>query len=182
MAAGMFPLSFTIPFHFRPPSPGVDAASARSTVINEPGIRDRSDPIGYKLSAIRFKDGAPIDASDSRTAAIDILSNRDTSQCPDHCFRPVGLAWDSQGRLYMSSDATGEIYVLVRTDGSRTEGTLPDAGSTSSSTSSSMYSSTSSSSSSALPSGSSHSGTMSVSFDSFCLLMFALIVLTSWSC
>ncbi|KAK1524269.1 uncharacterized protein CCOS01_09356 [Colletotrichum costaricense] len=39
-----------------------------------------------------------------------------TSSCPDHCFRPVGLAWDSQQRLFMTSDSTGEIYVLQRTD------------------------------------------------------------------
>jgi hypothetical protein len=30
----------------------------------------------------------------------------------------VGLAWDAKGRLYMSSDSTGEIYVITKTDGS----------------------------------------------------------------
>jgi hypothetical protein len=28
------------------------------------------------------------------------------------------MAWDSQGRLFFSSDATGEIYVITREDGS----------------------------------------------------------------
>ncbi len=38
--------------------------------------------------------------------------------CPQGCFRPVGLAWDKEGRLFMSSDATGEIYVVTKEDGS----------------------------------------------------------------
>lgn len=46
------------------------------------------------------------------------MSNADLSKCPDRCFRPAGLAWDGQGRLFMSSDATGEIYMITREDGS----------------------------------------------------------------
>jgi hypothetical protein len=45
------------------------------------------------------------------------VSNVDTSKCPDACFRPVGLAWDNKGRLFMSSDATGEVYVITRAGG-----------------------------------------------------------------
>lgn len=45
---------------------------------------------------------------------VDILANADNSVCPDHCFRPVGIAFDDQGRLFVSSDASGEIYVVVR--------------------------------------------------------------------
>lgn len=44
----------------------------------------------------------------------DVLANADNSACPDHCFRPVGIAFDDQGRLFMSSDASGEIYVIVK--------------------------------------------------------------------
>lgn len=62
--------------------------------------------------------GSPRDAANSTTAAVDIVSNLDLSACPRGCFRPVGLAWDEQGRLYMSSDSTGEIYVVTKTDGS----------------------------------------------------------------
>jgi hypothetical protein len=53
--------------------------------------------------------------------------NPDNSACPDGCFRPVGLAWDSNGRLFMSSDATGEIYMIIRSDGTPTSGDLPSA-------------------------------------------------------
>ena len=81
--------------------------------------RNREDPIGYKLSLVEFDgNGSPRAAANSTTAAVDIVSNRDLSACPRNCFRPVGLAWDAQGRLYMSSDSTGEIYVITKTDGS----------------------------------------------------------------
>lgn len=62
--------------------------------------------------------GLPRASANSTTAAVDIVSNADLSACPRNCFRPVGLAWDAQGRLFMSSDSTGEIYVITKTDGS----------------------------------------------------------------
>lgn len=78
------------------------------------GSWDRTDPAGYVLSSVRF-DGAagePVAPPDSTRAAADVLGNADLSRCPDGCFRPVGLAWDARGRLFMSSDSTGEVYVL----------------------------------------------------------------------
>lgn len=71
-----------------------------------------------------------MEPSDSTSAEKDILSNADLSVCPGQCFRPVGLAIDKQGRLFMSSDATGEIYVLTGSDFSATDspsGTSKDA-------------------------------------------------------
>ncbi|KAJ8109148.1 hypothetical protein OPT61_g7671 [Boeremia exigua] len=83
------------------------------------GSWNRENPIGYKVSFIQFDgNGSPVAAPNSTTAAIDIVSNGDLSQCSANCFRPAGLAWDSQGRLFFSSDATGEIYVLTKEDGS----------------------------------------------------------------
>lgn len=82
------------------------------------GSWDRTDPTGYLLFAVDFANGQPTEPANSSTAAIPIVSNQDNSKCPDGCFRPVGLAWDSKGRLFMSSDATGEIYVITRNDGS----------------------------------------------------------------
>ncbi|KAL8839484.1 MAG: hypothetical protein Q9170_001707 [Blastenia crenularia] len=76
--------------------------------------RDRTNPVGYKLSVIPFANGEPVAAPDNKTAAVDILTNADNSKCPQGCFRPVGIAFDQQGRLFMSSDATGEIYVVMR--------------------------------------------------------------------
>jgi hypothetical protein len=78
---------------------------------------DRSSPVGYRLSSIAFHSlsGEPVAAADSSTALTDVLTNKDNSVCPDGCFRPVGLARDGQGRLWMTSDSTGEIYVLELT-------------------------------------------------------------------
>lgn len=96
------------------------------------GSWDRTNPVGYKVSVVAFANGEPVDAATSTTAAVDIISNTNNAVCPGGCFRPVGLAWDSQGRLFMSSDATGEIYAILRADGSPTSsvgsnatGTIP---------------------------------------------------------
>ncbi|KAK3381469.1 soluble quino protein glucose/sorbosone dehydrogenase [Podospora didyma] len=88
------------------------------------GSWNRDQPAGYKLSVISFKDGEPTEPSNSTTAVIDILTNPNLSACPNGCFRPVGLALDSQGRIFMSSDSTGEIYVLQQQAGA----TLPASG------------------------------------------------------
>jgi hypothetical protein len=90
--------------------------------------RNRDTPIGYKLSVIPFSNNAPTAESTSNNAAVDILTNPDLSKCPDDCVRPVGLAWDNQGRLFMSSDSTGEIYVIVRNDGESVNDASPTSG------------------------------------------------------
>ncbi|KAK7426010.1 hypothetical protein QQZ08_007458 [Neonectria magnoliae] len=93
------------------------------------GSWNRDDPVGYVISSVTFKDGRPVESSTSMDAATPILRNADLSNCPDECFRPVGLAWDSKDRLWFSSDSTGEIFVLSR-DGSDSSGngTTPDQG------------------------------------------------------
>ena len=80
--------------------------------------RDRTNPVGYKLSVIPFQNGEPVAVSNNNSAATDIFSNADNSKCPQNCFRPVGIAFDSQGRLFVSSDATGEIYVVQKNQAS----------------------------------------------------------------
>jgi len=78
------------------------------------GSWDRTQPVGYKVSLIQFENGSPVATASSNTSTTDIFTNVDNSKCPDNCFRPVGLAFDSQGRMFVSSDASGEIYVVVR--------------------------------------------------------------------
>jgi glucose/arabinose dehydrogenase len=62
------------------------------------GSWDRTNPVGYKLSIIEFANGEPVQTTNSTTAAIDVFANHNNTLCPNGCFRPVGLAWDSQGR------------------------------------------------------------------------------------
>ena len=78
------------------------------------GSWDRTNPVGYKVSLIQFQNGEPVDPSTSNTSTTDIFANMDNSQCPTNCFRPVGLAFDKQGRMFVSSDASGEIYVVMK--------------------------------------------------------------------
>ncbi|KAI6375390.1 hypothetical protein MCOR25_002958 [Pyricularia grisea] len=80
------------------------------------GSWNRDDPVGYRLSRIQFENGEPKERPDSRNSTSDIMSNPNLSACPRGCFRPVGLAVDSKGRIFMSSDSTGEIYVLQQSE------------------------------------------------------------------
>lgn len=81
------------------------------------GSWNRDEPVGYKLSVVSFANGEPVEAADSTEAAVDILSNADNTKCKaGKCFRPVGLAIDGKGRVFMSSDATGDIWVLQRAE------------------------------------------------------------------
>lgn len=70
-------------------------------------------PIGYKVSRIAFAGGEPVAPANSTNALTDIFANADDSVCPTNCLRPVGIAFDGKGRMFISSDATGEIYVVV---------------------------------------------------------------------
>ncbi len=88
--------------------------------------RNRDVPSGYKLAMVPFENGEPVAASDNTTAAVDIFANVDNDACPDNCFRPAGLAFDTQGRLFMTSDSTGEIYVIARESSSSPPGSTPD--------------------------------------------------------
>ena len=56
------------------------------------------------------------------------MTNPDLGKCPDECFRPVGLAWDEEGRLWVTSDSTGEIYVLRKVEGDEEEGFVTEGG------------------------------------------------------
>lgn len=61
---------------------------------------------------VDFKDGQPVADRTSKTAQILVMENSNNGGCPNNCFRPVGLAFDDKGRLYMSSDSSGEVYVI----------------------------------------------------------------------
>lgn len=61
---------------------------------------------------INFKNEEPVEPATSREAQIPVMENHNTASCPRSCFHPVGLAFDKKGRLYVSSDSSGEIHVI----------------------------------------------------------------------
>ncbi|OBS22570.1 hypothetical protein FPOA_08906 [Fusarium poae] len=77
------------------------------------GSWNRNPGDGYRVSKVDFSNGQPVSASDDAKAEVPLVWNNDNTKCPSGCFRPAGLAFDKAGRLFMTSDSTGELYVLT---------------------------------------------------------------------
>ncbi|KAI1654978.1 soluble quino protein glucose dehydrogenase [Daldinia decipiens] len=77
------------------------------------GSWNRNPPDGYRVGKIAFANGQPVAKVTDTTAVEYILQNEDTTKCPSACFRPVGLAFDKKGRLFMAADMSGEIFVIT---------------------------------------------------------------------
>ncbi|KAG9097319.1 hypothetical protein FRC07_010805 [Ceratobasidium sp. 392] len=84
------------------------------------GSWNRDPPTGYRIVRIPFSNSSPTAAPDSRTGYEDLVAVPDVTKCPGGCIRPVGLAFDRLGRLFVSSDTTGEVFMIENT-------TAPDA-------------------------------------------------------
>ncbi|KAI0114402.1 soluble quino protein glucose dehydrogenase [Nemania sp. FL0031] len=82
------------------------------------GSWDRQPPTGYKVVAVPFAQSpggsyAPTAASWSIRGSIDVFYPPDEAQCsPSTCARPVGIVFDALGRLYVTSDTSGEVFLL----------------------------------------------------------------------
>ncbi|PNY27599.1 L-sorbosone dehydrogenase [Tolypocladium capitatum] len=82
--------------------------------ISMHGSWNRQPPNGYRLSRLSFAAGFPVHERSSQDAEERIMWNADDAACPGGCFRPVGLALGGGGkRLYMTSDATGELTAIT---------------------------------------------------------------------
>ncbi|KAF2254542.1 glucose sorbosone dehydrogenase [Trematosphaeria pertusa] len=88
--------------------------NSTAAYISFHGSWNRQPPDGYRLSKIAFDPatGMPTEPSTSTTAAINVMSNPSNSACPTRCFRPVDLAFDAKGRLFMTSDSSNEVWVI----------------------------------------------------------------------
>ncbi|QPG94835.1 hypothetical protein C2857_007120 [Epichloe festucae Fl1] len=81
------------------------------------GSWNRKPPNGYRLSRVAYSKGFPRADKHSDTAEQELMWNADNAACPKRCFRPVGLVFDGTGkRLFMTSDSSGELYVVTGTD------------------------------------------------------------------
>ncbi|OTA63298.1 hypothetical protein K449DRAFT_381800 [Hypoxylon sp. EC38] len=105
--------------HTAPLDAKFDAPRYENLFVTLHGSWDRNPPMGYKLVAVPFtrvaQDGsyAPIATSNSRDGYIDVFYPPNEGHCSAAtCARPVGLVFDAVGRLYMTSDTSGEIFML----------------------------------------------------------------------
>ena len=81
------------------------------------GSWNRDTPVGYKLSKISFDKGTgmPVAKVTDKQNYEDIMWNNNLMKCDNNeCFRPVGVVVDRKGRVWLGSDATGEVFVLWR--------------------------------------------------------------------
>ena len=70
------------------------------------GSWNRTTPVGYKVVRIKMKEGKPTEMEDFITGWLkggEVLG------------RPVDLTFDQQGRLYLSDDKAGVVYIIVGT-------------------------------------------------------------------
>ncbi|CAN9265928.1 unnamed protein product [Alternaria alternata] len=112
------PPRLALPAHSAP----LDAAFDKnftSMYITIHGSWNRSPSVGYKIIQVPFANGAhgfgPKAALNSTRSWTDIFWNPDVDHCSTtQCFRPVSIAQDKYGRMYVTSDsgAEGEMIVL----------------------------------------------------------------------
>ena len=97
-----------------------------TALVSFHGSWDRTPPTGYKVVSIPWTQApststqntssfGPIANWHSQSGYQDLLytaqvESGGSNNCPTGCTRPVGLAFDKWGRLYISSDSSGEIF------------------------------------------------------------------------
>jgi len=101
-------------------------ADSSNLYVTFHGSWNRSPTTGFKLVVVPFTKGAdgqykPVAPLNSKESYQDVFYNKNVASCQGNgpsasagCFRPGGLAYDSQNRLYMTSDTTtnGEVWIL----------------------------------------------------------------------
>ncbi|KAI1340206.1 hypothetical protein F5Y15DRAFT_423210 [Xylariaceae sp. FL0016] len=94
-------------------------ATYSNLMVTMHGSWNRDVPTGYKLVAVPFAhlpDGSYTPGADPTSNEYeDIFSPPDEGACSSGtCARPVGLVFDAMGRLYMTSDASGEVFMFSK--------------------------------------------------------------------
>ncbi|KAL2192291.1 hypothetical protein P885DRAFT_73110 [Corynascus similis CBS 632.67] len=68
---------------------------------------------GFRVVRIDFgPDGQPVHPANSKTAQVPVFENVEMANCPLNCFLPSGLAIDKKGRIFLSNDQLGYVYVI----------------------------------------------------------------------
>ncbi|KAK1831081.1 soluble quino protein glucose/sorbosone dehydrogenase [Podospora conica] len=116
LCAATVPPRLVFQAHTAPLDIKFDAAGS-AAYVSFHGSWNRDEPVGYDLGVVRFDAGTgePVDGPESREAVVQVLGNKDVKGCPGSCFRPVGVVVEEEGgRVFMTSDSTGEVYVVKR--------------------------------------------------------------------
>ncbi|KAI1452489.1 hypothetical protein F4805DRAFT_472350 [Annulohypoxylon moriforme] len=106
--------------HTAPLDAKFDMPKYENMFVTLHGSWNRDPPVGYKLVAVpftRLSQGGydPVAPANSNTGYVDIFYPPNEGNCSSStCTRPVGLVFDAAGRLYMTSDTSGEIFMLGR--------------------------------------------------------------------
>ncbi|EJD41614.1 soluble quino protein glucose dehydrogenase [Auricularia subglabra TFB-10046 SS5] len=112
--------ALVFPAHVAPLDIKFGPSGDSNAYVSFHGSWNREPPIGYKIVTVpghvKYNgEWRPSASLNSKTGFSDLLWNPDVNVCPDQCFRPTGLAWSPDfRRLYVSSDASGEIILLAR--------------------------------------------------------------------
>jgi len=91
-------------------SPALGAAFADGVFVGEHGSWNRSDPVGYKVVFVPFRDGAP--AGEPVDFATGFLDGDGKAR-----GRPVGVTVDPRGALIIADDLSNTIWRVVRRGG-----------------------------------------------------------------
>ena len=97
------------------------------------GSFDRTPPTGYgvvryvylyillSLAArimyncrVPFTGPHPAASPSSTTGSSFLVQAANLDTCPGTCIRPVGLAFADDGRLFVSSDSSGELFIISK--------------------------------------------------------------------
>ncbi|RPA85820.1 soluble quino protein glucose dehydrogenase [Ascobolus immersus RN42] len=91
------------------------------------GSWNTDNPVGYSVGYIPFKGTGNVEPEateeESQTAVRNILVAPDLGRCPDDCFRPTGITFNSKGQMFVTSDSKKSL-VFVSHNG----GAVPEAG------------------------------------------------------
>ncbi|KAI0880538.1 uncharacterized protein GGS22DRAFT_193116 [Annulohypoxylon maeteangense] len=108
--------------HTAPLDAKFDMPKYENMFVTMHGSWDRNPPVGYKLVAVPFTHASqggydPVAPANSNTGYVDIFYPPNEGNCSSStCIRPVGLVFDAAGRLYMTSDTSGEVFMLGRSN------------------------------------------------------------------
>ncbi|KAI5861510.1 hypothetical protein GGS23DRAFT_136983 [Durotheca rogersii] len=111
------PPKLGLPAHSEPYDAKFDAPKYDNLFVTLHGSWDVFPSVGYKLVAVPFGSGAggfsPVAQVTNTSGYVDILYPYNEGNCSSgNCTRPTSIVFDAAGRLYLTSDTSGEVFVL----------------------------------------------------------------------